>query len=131
MRHNLFWAQGWGVPRDREADGNKTQHHGQTDGDIEQGKSQRKGQAGGGMCGRRGRYIIGTEKMNLQGIMCGTYRRGALSQSKLADLVCNAVHNVCWAVVLLATYCCCAEAEPPTAPEASEVQAAAAAASTD
>ena len=76
MRHNRFWAQGWGVPRDREADGNKTQHHGQTDGDIEQGKSQRKGQAGGGMCGRRGRYIIGTEKMNLQGIMCGTYRRG-------------------------------------------------------
>ena len=84
------------------------------------------------MCGRRGRYVIGTEKMNLQGIMCGTYRRGTLSQSKLADLAGNAaVHNACWAVVLLATYCCCAEAEPPTAPEASEVQAAAAAASTD
>ena len=83
------------------------------------------------MCGRRGRYIIGAEKMNLQGIMCGAYRRGTLSQSKLADLVCNAVHNVCWAVVLLAAYYCCTEAEPPTAPEASEVQAAAAAASTD
>ena len=80
---------------------------------------------------KRGRYIIGTEKMNLQGIMCGTYRRGTLTQSKLADLAGNAVHNACWAVVLLATYCCCAEAEPPTAPEASEAQAAAAAASTD
>ena len=80
---------------------------------------------------KRGRYIIGTEKMNLQGIMCGTYRRGALSQSKLADLAGNAMHNACRAVVLLATYCCCAEAKHPTAPEASEVQAAAAAASTD
>ena len=80
---------------------------------------------------KRGRYIIGTEKINLQGIMCGTYRRGTLSQSKLADLAGNAVHNACRAVVLLATYCCCAEAEPPTAPEASEVQVAAVAASTD
>ena len=83
------------------------------------------------MCGRRGRYIIGAEKMHLQGIMCGTYRRGTLSQSKLADLAGNAVHSACREVVLLATYCCCAEAEPPTAPEASAAQAAAAVASTD
>ena len=80
---------------------------------------------------KRGRYIIGTEKMNLQGIMCGAYRRGALSQSKLADLVGNAVHNACRAVVLLATYCRCVETERPTALEASEVQVAVVAASTD
>ena len=53
---------------------------------------------------KRGRYIIGTEKMNLQGIMCGTYRRGALSQSKLADLAGNAVHNACRAVVFVARH---------------------------
>ena len=56
---------------------------------------------------------------------------GALSQSKLADLVGNAVHNACRAVVLLATYCRCVETERPTALEASEVQVAVVAASTD
>ena len=53
---------------------------------------------------KRGRYIIGTEKMNLQRIMCGAYRRGALSQSKLADLVGNAVQNACRAVVFVARH---------------------------